>query len=89
MNRRSFFRAVGAAASALVLPYEPERVYSFGESVGRAVHPVQPDMWVRIGGKRVGLYSMPGWTRSGWLFLPGDSVVMSDGSVVLPGTVHS
>lgn len=31
MNRRTFL----AAASALFLPYEPERVYSFGENVGR------------------------------------------------------
>ena len=37
MNRRSFLRSLTAAAGALVLPYEPERVYSFGEGVGRIV----------------------------------------------------
>lgn len=29
MNRRSFLASLAASASALVLPYEPKRVYSF------------------------------------------------------------
>jgi hypothetical protein len=35
MNRRSFLASLTAAAGALILPYEPKRVYSFGEGVGR------------------------------------------------------
>ncbi len=34
MNRRTFLTSLGAAAGALVLPYEPKRVYSFGSEVG-------------------------------------------------------
>jgi hypothetical protein len=37
MDRRTFFRSLAATTGALVLPYEPKRIYSFGEDVGRVV----------------------------------------------------
>jgi len=39
MNRRSFFSALAGTAGALWLPYEPKRIYSFGEDVGRVHAP--------------------------------------------------
>jgi len=35
MYRRNFFHAIATTAGGLVLPWEPRRVYSFGEDVGR------------------------------------------------------
>ncbi len=35
VSRRGFLGGLLGATTALVLPYEPERVYSFGPEVGR------------------------------------------------------
>ncbi len=35
MKRRDFLTGLVTTAAGLVLPYEPKRIYSFGEDVGR------------------------------------------------------